>query len=252
MINHLPFNIPEPDRFGNNSSLTWNQLQQFRNNVKISKKFNDYLKGKNVILVGPSQYLEGTNRGLFIDNFDVVVRFNRGWKIPPHQQKDYGSKTNVRWHCMSSSPENGGEFDIEEMISYGVEWLASQFPTNLSYFHKDIETFETQNQNKINFHCFADLIYYLNLNHSFKTRPNVGPTAIAELINYDVNSIHLSGVTFFQDGWQKGYKITSETPKDVLSGHAQEPQMNLVKLILENKSKICSVDEEIKNILYPQ
>lgn len=250
MIKTLPFKTPEPDRFGSDTSLTWEEFQQFRSDVKISKKFNDYLKGKNVILVGPSPYLEGKGRGTFIDSFDVVIRFNRGWNIPESQHADYGSKTDIRWHCMSPTLPNGGEFAIDKMLEHNVKWLASQFPKNLDYFHHDIEAFESLNQNQIKFHYFADLVYYLNINRALKTRPNVGPTALAELINYDINSIHLSGITFFQDGWQKGYKVTSETPKDVLLGHAQEPQMHLVKLILENESNLFSVDKEIKNILY--
>ena len=207
MLKYLDFNLTEPYREGNRTDITWETFQQYRDEVKISKKFNDYLKGKKVVIVGPSPYLVGKERGEFINSFDVVIRMNKGWKITPDRIKDYGSKTDIRWHCMMEHPDNGGDFAIDDMMDHGVEWLASQFPRNLDYFHYDNIKFEQKNHNdKINFHCFADLIYFLNIHRALETRPNVAPTAIFELINYDIKNLHLMGVTFFKDGWDKGYK----------------------------------------------
>ena len=62
---------------------------------------------------------------------------NKGWKITPDRIKDYGSKTDIRWHCMMEHPDNGGDYAIDDMLDHGVEWLASQFPRNLDYFHYD-------------------------------------------------------------------------------------------------------------------
>ena len=59
MISYLNFNVAEPFREGNRMDLTWDILQKYRNQVSISKKFNDYLKGKSVVVVGPSPYMEG-------------------------------------------------------------------------------------------------------------------------------------------------------------------------------------------------
>ena len=186
---------------------------------------------------------------LFIDSFDVVIRMNKGWKITPDRIKDYGSKTDIRWHCMMEHPDNGGDFAIDEMLDNGVEWLASQFPRNLDYFHYDNIKFEQKNNDKINFHCFADLIYFLNIHRAIETRPNVAPTAIFELINYDIENIHLMGVTFFKDGWDKGYKEGEYTKERALEGHAQEAQIHLLKLILENEPKF-TMDTEIETLIY--
>ena len=119
MIKYLDFNIAEPYRDGNRTNLNWETFHKYRKEVKISKNFNDYLKGKSVVIVGPSPYLEGKSKGKFIDSFDVVIRMNKGWKIPPTQIKDYGSKTNIRWHCMMEHPNNGGAFEIDNMVNAG-------------------------------------------------------------------------------------------------------------------------------------
>ena len=187
--------------------------------------------------------------GEFIDSFDVVIRMNKGWKITPDRTKDYGSKTDIRWHCMMEHPDNGGDFAIDDMLDHGVEWLASQFPRNLDYFHYDNIKFEQKNNNKMNFHCFADLIYFLNIHRALETRPNVAPTAIFELINYDIENIHLMGVTFFKDGWDKGYKEGEYKKERALDGHAQEAQIHLLKLILENEPKF-TMDKEIETLIY--
>ncbi len=250
MIKYLDFNIAEPYRDGNRTDLNWETFHKYRKEVKISKNFNDYLKGKSVVIVGPSPYLEGKNKGKFIDSFDVVIRMNKGWKIPSTQIKDYGSKTNIRWHCMMEHPNNGGAFEIDNMVDHGVEWLVSQFPRNLDYFHNDNIKFENQNKDeKINFHCFSDLIYFLNIHRALETRPNVAPSAIFELINYDIDKLHLMGVTFFKDGWQKGYKESSYSSSTVTQGHSQEAQIHLLKLILENEPKF-TMDPEIKTLIY--
>ena len=36
----------------------------------------DYLKNKNVCIVGPAESINNTNKGDYIDGFDVVVRIN--------------------------------------------------------------------------------------------------------------------------------------------------------------------------------
>ncbi len=59
MLKFIDFNVKEPHRDGNRTDLTWETFQQYRDEVKISKKFNDYLKGKTVVIVGPSPYLVG-------------------------------------------------------------------------------------------------------------------------------------------------------------------------------------------------
>ncbi len=50
---------------------------------------------KNIIFVGPSDYLKGSGYGDEINNFDIVVRTNDGFVIPPDYWDDYGSRCDV-------------------------------------------------------------------------------------------------------------------------------------------------------------
>ena len=92
-----------------------------------------------------------------------------------------------------------------------------------------------------------------------ETRANVATSAIFDLINYDIKKLHLSGISFYRDGWVGDYKQGAENVdkdgnytmnmKDMQKeGHAQEAQMHLIKLLLESEDKF-SVDSEIKTIL---
>ena len=142
--------------------------------------------------------------------------------------------------------ETYGEIEKSEMP-------ISNFDSGFTYLVKDnlqIDlSFGLGINNKMNFHCIADLIYFLNIHRALETRPNVAPTAIFELINYDIKNIHLMGVTFFKDGWDKGYKEGEYKKERALDGHAQEVQIHLLKLILENESKF-TMDKEIETLIY--
>ena len=251
MIKYLDFNVKEPNRNGERTDLTWDTFQKYRDEVKISKKFNDFVKDKSIIIVGPSPYLQGLGRGEFIDSHDIVVRMNRGWKIPLGMQEDYGSKTDIRWHCMSEAEYNGGPFEVDSMVNHNIKWLASQFPRNLDYFHYDILKFEEINNNKLEFYCFSDLIYFLNIHRALETRPNVAQTAIFDLINYDYKTLHLSGVTFLLDGYYKGYAQEGERSivNGDIQGHRAAPQIHLIKMIYENITNF-TMDKEIEDLIY--
>ena len=69
------------------------------------------------------------------------------------------------------------------------------------------------------------------------------------VINFDIENIHLMGVTFFKDGWDKGYKEGEYKKERALDGHAQEAQIHLLKLILENEPKF-TMDKEIETLIY--
>ena len=92
-----------------------------------------------------------------------------------------------------------------------------------------------------------------------QTRGNVATAAIFDLINYDIKHLHLSGISFYKDGWVGDYKGGAENVdkdgnynmnmKDMQKeGHAQEAQMHLIKLLLEAENKF-TVDDEIQKIL---
>ena len=102
-------------------------------------KLKEYLKNKRVIIVGPSNSLlnKSPPQGEFIDNnFDVVVRVNRGIE-PTYQYKDYiGSRTDILYNCLLENPDNGGIIDINLLKKNNVKYLV--YHPEVSYQGKAI------------------------------------------------------------------------------------------------------------------
>ena len=62
---------------------------------------NDYInfvKDKNVIIVGSAGYLMNQNKGEWINSFDIVVRINNS--IPIEFPNDYGKRTDILYHIL--------------------------------------------------------------------------------------------------------------------------------------------------------
>jgi len=244
----LEYIIPEPPRYDDDrSTISKEILKHLFDNAVIDRKFNNYLKGKSVVVVGPAPYVLNQDRVDFINSHDVVVRINKSWPVTEEQSKHIGSRTDIRWHCGMEHTNNGGPFMIEEMMKDKVEWLCINFPKHLDYFHNDIKKFEELNKNyNMNFHCWSDLELYISLHTYLGTRMNAGTAAITDLLFYDIKSLHVMGVTFFDGGWYKGYK--EEGYKLTSDNHAMIPQKKLVKLLVEMDKRL-TLDDEVKQAI---
>ena len=189
------------------------------------------------------------------------MRLNRGWKIKDEHQQHFGTKTNIRYHCGMVHENNGGAWDIQQMIEAGVEYAAISFPKNLDYFHDDITRFEQLNEDhNMNFHYFSDLELYTSIHHYLGTRMAIGMAAFIDLLFYDIKSLHVSGITFGEGGWFKGYKQKESFDKNdymkeemwtkhrTIGNHAMIPQRKLMKLCSEIDSRI-SFDPEVEEVI---
>ena len=236
MIKKLDYVLKEP-KHHNYFDFNWKKFISISNDVRISKRLNHFLANKKVILVGPSPYLVGQKKGEYINSFDIVVRFNKGWKIENDLTIDYGKRTDILWHCMKTN--SCGNFEIEKKIKYGVKWIISQFPRNLDYFDQDITDFELLNNDRIKFEVFSDLLYFINIQNAIGTRPNIGVTAILDLLNYDIKSLNVIGFSFHSDGYyfKDNRKLTSVY-------HKIKPQKLLLKILNDNVDKL-TFDKEI-------
>lgn len=56
---------------------------------------NDYLKGKRIIIVGPSPSLLKFNKGSFIDSFDVVCRIKKSFPVQKDMESKLGKRTDI-------------------------------------------------------------------------------------------------------------------------------------------------------------
>lgn len=248
--------VSEPNKNTNPPGFTYNKWLDIRKDGKYDSQYNELLKDKKVIVVGPSPSLEGSGKGKEIDGYDIVVRVNKGFPIEDGFESDLGSRTDIHYHCLHTSPECCGNIFYEEMKNKNV-LVSCPYPKYVRPFYSDVTSFEKENKKwNLSFHC-ADTDYYIGVAKMLGTRPNSGTMAIMDLLCYDLKELHITGFTWFRDGWRKSYKklsddnfkkVSDEVKSEFNGNHKQKPQEDLVREIYLNDNRV-SIDNIMKEIL---
>jgi len=253
--------VKEPPR-GNINTLTYSKFLEYKNKVNIDTDFGKLLNNKRVVIVGPSPNTIGRNLGQFIDNFDLVVRVNKSFPVVQKYIDDIGSRTDILYHCLLQNEANCGKVYINEMLKENVKYICCPYPKFMNPFHRDVITFEYQNQNRLKFRTI-DLSYYISLVTDVKTRLNSGIGAIMDLVVHNIKELHIIGYTFYEDGFYKGYRnhpAMKDTGKDsnqwsgnqissnFNGNHQQLPQKQVIKMLGDYDSRV-TLDEQTKIIL---
>ena len=63
--------------------------------------------------------LEGSGKGKEIDDYDIVVRINKDF-VEEGMESDIGSRTDIHYHCLCTTPECGGPVFYKEMKESNV------------------------------------------------------------------------------------------------------------------------------------
>lgn len=204
------------------------------------------VEGKKIILVGPASYLRGSQKGSFIDNFDLVIRLNDSYKIKESDSLDLGKRTDILYHCLWGPifPSNVA------LLKQKVKFIKSSYPS-IPPFRTDIDKFIRVNQERIKFESY-DVKVYKKLENMCESRPNTGTCAIYDLLKMNPKQMHISGITMFRggyiDGYRKKYMLSSR--KEAISlnnkhgNHNIEKQIKVLRNILNNK--IITMDDFVK------
>ena len=238
-----------PKSLDKTNELTYDIYQKLVDNYTKDEEFNNHVKGKRLVLVGPSPSLEGTGSGVEIDSNDLVVRVNKGYPVTSDISKDIGQRTDIHYHCFYESAKCGGPIYYDQMIKDNI-YVCCPYPKGVDPFHQDIVRFE-KNKKSLKSH-FIDTILYLECASLMHTRPNSGIGAILDLMAHDIESLYVTGFTFFKDGWRKTYKNENVMEKNWKSAqfsgtHAQQPQMDVCKELYNDPR--LEFDNPMKKVL---
>lgn len=262
-INELkPNNFPKKIKYINNMNDT-NDTNGTNDNIKLVKYnginknieldmniYSNYLKNKRVVVVGPAPSIIGSKQKELIDSYDVIVRINKAFPIPSDLMDDIGTRTDILYNCLNPHPENGGPLNMAE-LKKNVKWIACPYP-NIDPFNKNIDSFiNTNKKYGINFNII-DKSKYLDISRKMDTRPNSGVLTILDLLNYDIQELYITGITFFKGGYYKKYRNYNE--EQVLErmraagNHDQNKQFEYMKNILLNDKRV-KCDDKLNEIL---
>jgi len=253
--------LPELLHNDNAKGFTYENWKNLRKFGRYNDSYNELLKDKKVIVVGPSPSLEGKGMGEYIDSFDVVVRINKAFPVEEGQQKDIGSRTDIHYHCLCTDMHCGGPVFYKEMKDANV-FVSCPYPKYVQPFYSDVIRFENDNKEYgLGFHVL-NTDYYMGISEMLGTRANSGTLTILDLLCYDLKELHITGFTWFRDGWRKSYKdhtkifgVEEGKRKEELwlkgefeGNHKQKPQEDLVREIYLNDDRV-SIDDTMKQIL---
>jgi len=171
-----------------------------------NKSIQNLITNKRVCIVGPANYLNNLNIGSEIDNYDTIIRFNKGYNLIKNPNI-FGSRTDILYHCVSQDIDNGGPI-TEDMVKEYEIIFSYPFLTqsdNTSFQHGN--SIEYQNLPKfISKMNIVKKEVYLKWENDIGCRPNTGIIAILDILDMFPKELYITGFTLFKDGYSKLYR----------------------------------------------
>lgn len=225
----------------------------------------NFLKGKKAIIIGPAQYV--TTQSFYgfgekIDKeFDVVIRLNRGLELIEKYKPYIGSKTDVFYNCLIEHKDNGGVIDINNLKDNNIQWVCTipHSDINGNCYNNRLNPMVNLHTvskiaNNFNFHIM-DYRLYGELNKEVACRANTGFAAIFDTLYYGVESLYVTGFSFYLDNFTPGYKEgcardEEEFAKQCFASkrHNQVNQWEYSRKELKNNPKVI-LDDVLTKIL---
>lgn len=190
----------------------------------LSKKytkdsFTRLIRGKRVIIVGPSTKLKGKGLGKWIDSFDLVVRHNTVFDYLPFNskyRKDYGSRTDIIYFsptCMNLYTRkimtlrklrlNKIKYIVYQNGNKNRKYMTGKycFPLALSWF-KYVVPRRTSTKLHYSDKCTRMIIKLMNRKEYSKKSviPRTGFISIFDMLVHGAKKVETIGMSFEEGG----------------------------------------------------
>jgi hypothetical protein len=200
------------------------------------REYGALLQGKRVALVGPSRSVVGAGQGRRLEAFDLVVRVNFQWPIPPDLVVDVGARMDVLYHCCN------GDVPIDRLFRPGFE------RTRFVCWQFGIDSHELQR------HCAEVGVPELDVSSVFEQLlkrmnafPTTGTAAVCDLLSYDIDCLYVTGMTFFREPYYDGYPTGGRpSDRDERGGRAETVGIHHVPAQFELVRRIQASDPRLR------
>ena len=155
-----------------------------------------YIRGKDVILIGPAGYLEGQGRGREFDKYDIVARI----KWSEADGKDYGSRTDISYWYMVRE-KHLEFFKVGPLLSSGVKWVIP-----IRYKGSHVDRLRRLVGGRLNVATPPKDHYLRKIRARAFTPPTTGIEAIAHLLDQPLKSLTVVGMDFYVSGYSDQYR----------------------------------------------
>jgi hypothetical protein len=154
---------------------------------------------KRVVLVGGAPYVK--NNGCKIDSYDTVIRVNCSHSLTKEQtKKDYGSRTDILYHCLCTHTINGGPIpkDLIDKVQLLIgtipclkknEYPYSSFRDGYEHMYNKLEPFVLSKFTNVSKDEF------ISLENEIGCRPWTGISAINNILKHNPKELYITGFT---------------------------------------------------------
>jgi hypothetical protein len=230
---------------------------------EIDDSLRSLVTGKNIAYVGPASNITGLKQGEYIDSFDVVAKVGFLKKSSNAASQDIGNRADIIIHSFN-------QFEIPVAKKNMDYFLESRFvicPMVSNDYIKEHEEFFTELRN---IGCKVQNIDDRYLYEFFKkvgTVCNIGLGGIDALLKYDIKSIFITGISFYNMGrygkiYNPDYFQMVSSEMGIYSNieninpdsarvdlHNQEAQIDYFRELCKKDKRIV-LDDYLKNNLY--
>lgn len=223
----------------------------------MNKEFDEYVKNKRIIIVGPSPSAL-KNTGEFIDDFDIVCRIKKSFPVYKENVNNIGQRTDILISHLKT-----GNHKIQYVQNNFNDYHPNIYNLNLKYILFPYPLYDQFNRFYFNFKKSfpqinvpiiynKDMTCLKNTTHKLNNYcPTCGFAGIVSLLEYDIKELYITGITFQQDGFLDSYKTPKETIHCIertIKIHNMPSELNLFKKILQVDKRI-TIDDTLKEII---
>lgn len=220
-------------------------------------KFDEnWFKGKRVAIIGGADSAIQEENGKLIDDFDCVVRINKGVEIIESQKKFVGGRTDFLFHAFLKNANDIGSSPMTPELwkNHKVKHIVYSFNHRLikSGIY-DLLVFKRETKNNFEFAELSKELHVKNEEALHPFRPTTGFIAINTIFNCQPKELYITGITFFKTPHNKSYRkgdlneFTSLFTKKHGAHNPDEEYKFVKQLYLDNQS-IIKPDRVLRQI----
>ncbi len=249
--------------------------------LELDPAYQQLLQNKNVIVVGPAQTLLGTKHGAMIDAYDLVVRFNTVIEHLPFSEelaRDVGNRTDILYsnnEVLMDGILGQNRISHEAFARLanqcGIKWIIS---TNNGFNYqkaaartlkcfveeKEFQRFIAEKNIRSHFRMLFSLPDLINKwMNGYIGR--TGFLALVDLLRYDLNRLHITGMTFYHSG---GHLFLKDSIRELhplgnhrgelptgpeIRGHNSYLELEIMKVLARHFRNKLVMDAELLTLL---
>lgn len=185
--------------------------------IKNYNEFSQYVRGKKIIIVGPSNGLINKNLGKEIDKYDIVIRLNNSYPIFINKENhnDVGTRTDVLYHTgaigktLGLAAKKYKTDRLNLLRSDKIKWfvLKRDFYNGSASEKKYVLNFNRIVRNNMKIVLIEKRFLNRVRRNLNNTDPNMSTMAILHLRKFEFKSCRIIGCDFYQNEYHKSYFI---------------------------------------------